>query len=1061
MLKKLRNLTQLKFYPRYRKYLLLPNIILVILYLYTISQMSAQVQNGPFTATVESISYDFDGCRSFSNDGSNYDYSEFTPSYGNSCTSISGSQLYRNSGKHSCTNDEAGNAGDAACFQSSLDNQYSPDHTLAIRFDVTLSGNNGLKGRLDGISFKQLAPQNYIWSAIGYPDNTGPNNYPTKFGIRVLKDQTEIYEMLDIATSLSWETATFDFTNNADFMVDAGATSVFTFELTSYAPVGNGAAVSAWDLDDLKVFSSCEIGCNLTVNAGEDIEACGDELVELTAIVDGATECSGGCEYPIERIARCHNSSNLSDVWLDNISGENKGFVTSSSKFETFDDGTAHYTATGSNGIDDIEVDLLFSGYTMTPPQDSPKDNNCEQYDTSDWVYWTTTAGTITSEQHGTLTISRAGPSMQMGNGADVTRTGFGASGWLTVSGGDGFYTGGDLNIKLGECVPIAIDSSVSYLWSTGETTPSIIVTESGEYTLTATDCIGCQAYDSVKVSIGNAEVDAGEDRTICIGEEITLTAEGEGDYLWSTGETGRSIKVKPDSTTEYSVIVTNGHCEAMDEVIVTVEDKVVIGDYVWLDENRNGIQDEGPTGINGMSVKLFQCDGTLIDETETAEGLDGEGYYQFEVCPGSGDYHIVFGAIPDGLKFTAGNEGDDTLDSDADAGGVTACFTITNEANLTIDGGLIEICDINLDVVEEAKICSNETLELTATLIDNTEECEGGCEYPIVEQERCYGPTGNFEVWMVAMADNKTSYHKFKASEQRFETFDDGSARYTATASNGVDNIKVEALFTGYTTVAGPNGPKPNDCQQYDTSEWEYWSTWSGTITSENHGVFNLSMKGTYFQMGIGADVTRSGFGASGWFYLEGGDGYYTEGDVNVALEECIEKSAAFKWTTEDGNIIGDTAQKTITVDSPGTYVIEAVNCIDCVAINTVVVTEDMLCSTISKAGNTPKMAVVYPVPVQSGGTLTIEFDLEKPLDVVGPIDTSLKSSIDGNSKKENVSVVLYDMTGRIISIPRTFDLYDGKALIYLNVDHIPSGKYIVKAQGGTWSHSKNIIVK
>ncbi len=556
MIKKLLHLSKLKIDPGSQHFKIVATIIIIMLYFGSIAQMSAQ--NVPFTSSEESIHYDFNECRSFSNDGSNYDYTEFTPAYGNSCASITGSQLYRHSGKHSCTDDEAGNAGDAACFQSSLDNQYSADHTLAIRFDVTLSGNNGKKARLDGISFKQLAPHNYLWSAEGYTDNTGPNNYPTKYGVRVLKDSQEVFLMSDIATSQSWDMANFDFSSMADFMVDAGATSVFTFELTSYAPVGNGAAVSAWDLDDLRIFTSCEEECNLEVNAGDDIEICEEETVELTAMVEGAAACTGGCEYPIESTPRCHDSSNYSDVWLNNVTGTNKGFVTSSSKFETFDDGTARYTAMGTNGLDNIEVDITFSGYTTVAPADSPKENNCGTYDTSDWVYWTHTSGTIITENHGTLIISRDGPSMQMGIGADTTRGGFGASGWLTVTGGDGFYTHGDLNLKLGECIPINVDSNVSYHWTTDNGNivgnadqKTITVDRSGDYKVTTTDCKGCIATDIVNVSIVDVEANAGEDQAICKGEEVTLTVEGEGDYLWSTGETTQSITVNPEMDTE------------------------------------------------------------------------------------------------------------------------------------------------------------------------------------------------------------------------------------------------------------------------------------------------------------------------------------------------------------------------------------------------------------------------------------------------------------------------------------------------------------------------------
>ena len=65
------------------------------------------------------------------------------------------------------------------------------------------------------------------------------------------------------------------------------------------------------------------------------------------------------------------------------------------------------------------------------------------------------------------------------------------------------------------------------------------------------------------------------------------------------------------------------------------------------------------------------------------------------------------------------------------------------------------------------------------------------------------------------------------------------------------------------------------------------------------------------------------------------------------------------------------------------------------------------------------------------------------------------------GPQLKEDVSVVVYDMQGRMISIPRTFKMVDGKAIIYLDIDSIPSGKYIVRAQGNNWAESKHILVK
>ncbi|OEK08214.1 hypothetical protein A8C32_01760 [Flavivirga aquatica] len=65
--------------------------------------------------------------------------------------------------------------------------------------------------------------------------------------------------------------------------------------------------------------------------------------------------------------------------------------------------------------------------------------------------------------------------------------------------------------------------------------------------------------------------VDAGENQEICARESVTLTAIGEGNILWSTGETTASITVSPETTTTYTVTSTKGNCEALDEVAVTV----------------------------------------------------------------------------------------------------------------------------------------------------------------------------------------------------------------------------------------------------------------------------------------------------------------------------------------------------------------------------------------------------------------------------------------------------------------------------------------------------------
>ncbi len=627
---------------------------------------------------------------------------------------------------------------------------------------------------------------------------------------------------------------------------------------------------------------------------------------------------------------------------------------------------------------------------------------------------------------------------------------------------------GADVTVCYAEDTVLTATGGGTYLWSTGETTPTITVNLMETTTLTVAVTVdGCTVTDEVVVTVRpQIEVMASADVTICEAEDTVLTATGdEGTYLWSTGETTSSITVNPSVTTTYTVSLTKDGCTVSDSVVVNVDRKVTIGDYVWTDENRNGVQDANETGVNGVTATLYHCDGTQVATTTTANNAAGEaGAYNFRVCPDSGFYYVVFSDIPDGLEFTQRNMGlDDAVDSDANQNGQTQCFEVEREDIPTIDAGLVEICQISVDAGNDIRICPGETIMITADVEDETAECPGGCQYPITTRDRCFGPAGDFEIFLVSTANAGGDYDnfKFKASTQSFQKLSNGSARYTATASNGTDVITIDALLTGNTTIAPVGSPNLNSCQDFDTSSWEYWTTWSGTINSQNHGVFNLSVKGSAFQLGVGADVVRTGLGASGWFYVTGGDGFYTNGDVNIPLEECVEQNVSYVWSTVDGEIVGNPNQKTISINKAGTYVVTVENCIDCEATDTIIVTRKF-CYTESKGPRPSRIKNVYPIPVKAGGILTVELHREEAPDTDGSLTAiSLKGSADFVDRKEDIQVALYDITGRMIGVPKSFVMENGNVTIHFSLDHIQAGSYILRTQGGTWSDSKNIIVE
>jgi hypothetical protein len=115
--------------------------------------------------------------------------------------------------------------------------------------------------------------------------------------------------------------------------------------------------------------------------------------------------------------------------------------------------------------------------------------------------------------------------------------------------------------------------------------------------------------------------------------------------------------------------------------------DPAAIGDLVWNDLNRNGVQDSGEPGIAGVTVELYKCDkDVLVASTLT----DANGYYLFSGLQ-SGSYYVKFYA-PTGCFLTPKDQGcDDAIDSDADTEtGKTVCTElVTCETDRSWDAGV------------------------------------------------------------------------------------------------------------------------------------------------------------------------------------------------------------------------------------------------------------------------------------------------------------------------------------------------------------------------------------
>ncbi|HKA07609.1 MAG TPA: SdrD B-like domain-containing protein, partial [Gemmataceae bacterium] len=111
-----------------------------------------------------------------------------------------------------------------------------------------------------------------------------------------------------------------------------------------------------------------------------------------------------------------------------------------------------------------------------------------------------------------------------------------------------------------------------------------------------------------------------------------------------------------------------------------------MVGDYVWWDQNVNGIQDAGEPGMFGVAVQLLDSEGNIAASTIT----DPSGHYSFIGLVPNEWYQIAV-QIPTGYKATLQGQATSDIDSDIGADGITSTFWLgPDTVDLTIDAGLV-----------------------------------------------------------------------------------------------------------------------------------------------------------------------------------------------------------------------------------------------------------------------------------------------------------------------------------------------------------------------------------
>ncbi len=207
-----------------------------------------------------------------------------------------------------------------------------------------------------------------------------------------------------------------------------------------------------------------------------------------------------------------------------------------------------------------------------------------------------------------------------------------------------------------------------------------------------------------------NSDVNDNDDGTKKMGQTITSKAIELGNYTEPTGD-GDSAPTGSDADKNSNLTIDFGIFKPAN-----------IGDFVWSDTNKNGIQEAGEAGVANVIVKLFA--GTSTTPLVSFTTL-GDGKYLFDNLA-SGIYTVEFvkASIGSGNSFSPQSATGSTPANDSNADittGKSSPFTlIVGEINQTIDAGIVGDCPgSTVGIITVPNLCVGSSLTMNATSSD------------------------------------------------------------------------------------------------------------------------------------------------------------------------------------------------------------------------------------------------------------------------------------------------------------------------------------------------------
>jgi hypothetical protein len=196
--------------------------------------------------------------------------------------------------------------------------------------------------------------------------------------------------------------------------------------------------------------------------------------------------------------------------------------------------------------------------------------------------------------------------------------------------------------LTLGE--DIVDEPGHTYLWSTGETTQTIEITETGNYTVTITSANGCISIAVIFVG-PPYDADLGGDRILCQDESLRLSAGGNASsYRWFLDDiqesaSGQNYDVDTSVPGTYLVRVEipdplDPNCYAEDEIEVVVNENPIISVDNTVNPSCGNSDGEIQISVNGGSndLNIAWSGPTAIPDDETNATNLAAGTYNITV---------------------------------------------------------------------------------------------------------------------------------------------------------------------------------------------------------------------------------------------------------------------------------------------------------------------------------------------------------------------------------------------------------------------------------------------